>query len=316
MRFELLARDCASFVRQSGADVLLGYLRGNYFAGLAAHLSRRHDLPLGYFYHDDTELFPDMVGYPKIRKRFRKFKKNLLEQASAVWAVSTPMLEEEGATAKYRLLYPLSEPVDPTPAPAWKPEFSSRPLLVHAGTVYREIVTPLADLARALREIGGTLCLLTHTFEFAEQVRSQAGGAVEIRPGLPAAEAVAWIRGQAAAVVVMYPERMEQMPWIKTNFPSKFCQFTATGLPTLIHAPAGSALRRWAEDKGYPAVLPSASRPGLGEAIGHFLKNPIWEEAAKICRTAWRNEFCPELIHQDFEKSLKNQCINIPKKIT
>ena len=305
IRIELLAQDCASFVRQSGAGVILGYLRGNYLAGLAAHLSRRHGVPLGYFYHDDTELFPDIVGRPKIRSQFRCFKAGLMEQASAVWAVSAPMLEEEGASAKYRLFYPLSEPVDPAPAPAWKPEFCSRPLLVHAGTVYREIVAPLVDLARALREIGGTLCLLTHTLKLAEEVRSQAGGAVEIRPGLPAAEAVAWIRGNAAGLVVMYPERMEEMPWIKTNFPSKFCQFTATGLPTLIHAPMGSALRRWADDKEYPAVLPAASRPGLGEAIRRCLERGSWERAAEICKEEWQGEFRPDGIHRRLADELE-----------
>ena len=305
VRMFLLAQQCDRFVKKAGAGVILGYLRGNYFAGLASHLSRRHGLPLGYFYHDDTELFPDMVDRPKIRSHFRCFKAGLLEQSSVVWAVSAPMLEEEGATEKYRLLYPLSEAVDPAPAPVWKPEFSSRPFLVHAGTVYREIVAPLADLARALREMGGTLCLLTHNPEYAEKVQSQAGGAVEIRPGLPAAEAVSWIRSQAAGVVVVYPERMEEMPWIKTNFPSKFCQFTATGLPTLIHAPAGSALRRWAEAKEYPAILPAPSQPGLGEALRRCLERGAWERAAEICQGAWNGEFQPEAIHQSLASDLE-----------
>jgi len=309
VRMFLLAQQCDRFVKKAGAGVILGYLRGNYFAGLASHLSRRHGLPLGYFYHDDTELFPDMVDRPKIRSHFRCFKAGLLEQSSVVWAVSAPMLEEEGATEKYRLLYPLSEAVDPAPAPVWKPEFSSRPFLVHAGTVYREIVAPLADLARALREMGGTLCLLTHNPEYAEKVQSQAGGAVEIRPGLPAAEAVSWIRGQAAGVVVVYPERMEEMPWIKTNFPSKFCQFTATGLPTLIHAPAGSALRRWAEAKEYPAILPAPSGPGFTAGVRRSLEKKFWEKSSEICRKAWINEFSPEKIHQAFLKSLNSICI-------
>ena len=310
IRLELLAQDCASFIREARAGVLLGYLRGNYLAGLAAHLSRRHGLPLGYFYHDDTELFPDMAEHPEPRVRFRRFKQGLLEQASVVWAVSAPMLEEEEATTKYRLLYPLSEPADPAPAPVWKPEFSTRPFLVHAGTVYREIVAPLADLARALREVGGTLCLLTHNPEYAEKVQSLAGGAVEIRPAfLTTTQAINWIREQAAGLVVMYPERMEEMPWIKTNFPSKFCQFTATGLPTLIHAPAGSALRRWAEAKEYPAILPAPSGPGFTAGVRRSLEKKFWEKSSEICRKAWINEFSPEKIHQAFLKSLNSICI-------
>lgn len=298
IRYQLLAAECKTFVRNAKASVFLGYMWGNYFSGFAAYLSRRFSTPLGIFYHDDTELFPDMVSKPRIRAKFRKLKSKIFEQASIVWAVSPCMIKRETLQSKIKLLYPLSENVQTKTPCKWHRKIKNNPIIIHAGTIYPEIIPPLIDMAKVIRNLGGKLILLTHTLEQANSILRKAGTGVEIKPALPGNEAVRWVRKNAAATVVMYPENVEEMPWIRTNFPSKFCQFTATGLPTLIFAPEGSALRRWAQVKNYPMLLPAPSSQMFSKAVRRFFSKNIWEDAAKKSWEAWQGEFNPKKIHQ------------------
>jgi hypothetical protein len=95
------------------------------------------------------------------------------------------------------------------------------------------------------------------------------------------------------------------MPWIKSCFPSKFVQFTATGLPTLLFAPPGSALGIWAKTYDYPGVLEGATVDELKKNIAGLLAEAQWTRCAQRCRDLWQTDFNPDRIHRQFATDLE-----------
>jgi hypothetical protein len=304
LRYCIFSQASAALIAEARPHVVLGYLRGMYFSGLAAHLARKHRLPLGYIYHDATELFPDMQADRVSREHFLKMKARMIRQSSLVWVVSEEMLREGDTPAKTKLLWPLSEDVGVSQWPAWRPNLQTQSVLAHAGTVYNEIVEPLIDIAKALSTLGGRLLILTNSTANARRVADACPGQVEIRPAVAVAEACATIMSQASALLIAYPRTTNAMPWIKSCFPSKFVQFTATGLPTILFAPPDSALDIWAKAHDYPGVLAGATVDELKKNLARLLAEESWSRCAQRCQQLWQNEFNPDRIHQQFAVEL------------
>lgn len=305
VRYKILEMRSASFIKDISPNIIIGYLRGTYFSGLSAQLSSVHNIPLGYLYHDATEYFPDMHGNVKLKRKFINHKKKIIEQSSLVWAISKSMIEDENNHPKFRLNFPLSQDVESEFKPLWKSDFTDRPKIFHAGTVYREIVNPLIKVAKALEIIGGKLVLMTGSGAFAKQVLDAAPCSTEIKNPLPAADAIRYIAEHATALIVAYPESVSEMPWIKTCFPSKFPQFMATGLPTFIIAPIDSALQKWSEEKSYPGEIVFSSIEEIAKDLRCKLSRDSWNACAEYCRQLWHGEFNPGNIHMKFKNELE-----------
>ena len=301
VRYKILEHRSSAFIKSVAPNVILGYLRGAYFSGLSAHLSSVFNIPLCYLYHDATEYFPDMYGNDSLKKKFIKYKKKLIQRSAAVLAVSEAMIEDEGFDPKMKLLYPLAEELQINIHPTWKPEFMENPVIFHAGTVYREIVDPLIHVAKALSLMGGRLVLMTASGECARIVTEACPETVRVESPKPTAvEAVAHVAKNAAAMIVAYPENVNDMPWIKTCFPSKLPQFMAAGLPTLILAPEGSALSLWAKTNDYHGVLKADKPEAMKLQILDFMHEKAWNHGANQSRGLWSGMFNPQKIHQTF----------------
>lgn len=302
LRYRSFVKQSSSFLKGCRATVAIGYLRGAYYSGLASFIARNLNIPLGYFYHDATELFPDMVKRPYERNRFLRFKKRLIRTADTVWAISPAMCNEPECSGKSELIFPLSEAPREELQPIWCAERISKPIVSHAGTVYDQIVEPLVGFALALREVGGELRLYTSSTVCAEEVRQRARNTRVVKP-LPAAEAVEEISRTSAAVITAYPERLEDMPWTATCFPSKYAQFAATGLPSWVLAPRESALRKWADVSAPKGVFSNYGIEAKSDII-RFLEREEWNLQAAQTRRIWRTEFSPEIINSLFLDSL------------
>lgn len=305
VRYKILEYRSSAFINLVAPNVIIGYLRGTYFTGLSAHLASAYNIPLGYLYHDATEYFPDMYGNEYLKKKFIKYKKKLIEKSAAVWAVSESMIEDEGHNSKLKLLYPLPEDIKQSFHPVWKPEFMDNPVIFHAGTVYREIVDPLIHVAKALSLMGGRLVLMTASGECARIVAEACPETVRVESPKPTAvEAVAHVSKNASAMIVAYPEHVNDMPWIKTCFPSKLPQFMASGLPTLLLAPEGSALSFWAKKHDYEGVIKLDQPEEMKLQILDFMDERAWNKGAFQSRDLWSGMFNPEEIHRTFLSGL------------
>jgi hypothetical protein len=62
---------------------------------------------------------------------------------------------------------------------------------------------------------------------------------------------------------------------VEISFPSKLTDYTAMGLPLLIHAPAYSSVVRWAlENPGVAEVVDTEDTGRLAEALKSLARNP------------------------------------------
>ncbi len=305
LRFRLLLTEIRSYLASVQPDVIIGYLHGVYLAEFAARVSHRYHLPLGYFYHDASELFqatgPDLPALD----RFTKLKRRLIDRASVVWAVSPAMLAELDES-KSRLLYPMSDELPERGRKPWDAAVGQGPVIVHAGTVYNETVEPLVLAANALAQLGGRLVLFTDSTEAAARLQADSAGQVEVNRARPVPDVCAEVWQRAAAMLVAYPSSVSAMPWIRTNFPSKFVQFTGVGVPTWILAPRGSAMAEWAFERNYPALLSNYSPESLVAGMRQLLQRDTWQASVDCGLKWWEEEFRPELIATSFERDLES----------
>jgi hypothetical protein len=189
--------------------------------------------------------------------------------------------------------------------PSWRKDLQTKPILIHAGTVYNETVEPLIRIAQAVAGLDGQLLFFTASQANAQRVADACPGTVVIHPAKPAADACEQIASSASALLVAYPRSVEEMPWIKSCFPSKFVQFTATGLPAFLLAPRDSALRLWAESHSYPGLLQGDSVDELKNHLAQLLSKESWTICAQKSRQLWQTDFDPDRIHRQFADDLE-----------
>ena len=94
------------------------------------------------------------------------------------------------------------------------------------------------------------------------------------------------------------------MPWITTSFPSKFVEFSHTGLPTLIVAPQRSAIGLWAASRGYPDYFPAERLDAVRAFVVDLKNEAAWNKKAALVTHFARTEFNPDEIQAALESRL------------
>jgi glycosyltransferase involved in cell wall biosynthesis len=241
----------------------------------AAALARKLDIPLHLICHDEwADIFPCL---PVMRTWKEEVFCEVYQLAASRLCVSPFMIENfaqrYGATGK--LLYP-SRGVRATAAkvPAQRLSQPRNGLVVaYAGSVYS--AEALRLLAECLQPLDGTLLV------FAPGSRGQGVFAKLDLPNirfeglLESSKLIARLREEADVLFVA----MSFLPAHRTNmescFPSKLTDYTAVGLPILIHSPEYGSAVRWArENPGVAEVVTSAEAGALTEALQRLKAHP------------------------------------------
>ncbi|MDD5348910.1 MAG: hypothetical protein PHQ12_01745 [Chthoniobacteraceae bacterium] len=301
VRMRLWAAECGGFFPEPPRAVLtyLG-LHSTLHSEAAARYARRCGAPLTVLVHDYPPAFPDFSpeDVPSVLRR----QLAVLREARQVWFAS-PQL-----AARYPLPPERSGVLIPIPegggeAVRWSPTFAESPLIVYAGAVYPAQFPLFRALARAFHAAGARLLLLARRTPGLDALC--AAEPVERRDLFPTnAQALAFLRAEAAAVLASYCERVEEMPWIATSFPSKFAEFTHLGLPLLLAAPAESAIGLWAAQNGYPDFLPAAEPRALAAFVEALKTEAAWNKKAAATAHFAQTAFDPDAIQAAFEAKL------------
>ena len=247
-----LAKVCGDFP----ASALLTVAHGFNWLG-ASELARRKNIPLHLIVHDDWARPGGMEG--RAMKKLDVIFAEHYRRAASRLCVSPGM--EEACRGRYdvpgTVLYPARDPsIEPASVPQPQVSQPVKQLRVaFAGTIHPGYEKPLGSLVRALEPIDGKL-LMFGPFDHADLSRhGVAGSRVECR-GLLDARALQQAL-QRDADVLYVPMSFEKNDRANTeaSFPSKLADYSACGLPILVHTPAWSSAARWAREFASGALV-------------------------------------------------------------
>lgn len=303
IRMHLWAKECASFFEEPPQAVLTYLsLYSELHSEVATHYARLCGAPLSVIVHDYP---PDFPEFPK-EKTAAVLRRNqwILQNARQNWFVSPELADKyELPPEKKDVLIPIPEGCA-TPA-RWKPEFAQKPRIIYAGYSYPAQIPLFRKLARALDAAGGRLLILSRKTPELEALC--ATEPVEHHELFATnREALDFVRSTAAALLVSYCEQTEEMPWITTSFPSKFAEFSHTGLPTLVVAPETSAIGAWAARNDYPDFFNPAQLRLVPAFVEALKTEAAWNQKSQTVTRFAETEFNPDVIHAALETKLTN----------
>jgi len=299
IRMRLWARECEGFFEQP-PQAILSYLslHSELPSEVAAHYATRCGAPLSVIVHDYP---PDFPGF-QIHNTNKVLRRQnwILSKAQHVWFASPELAARyDVPPEKAHILTPIPE--GNAVRARWKP--STQPLIVYAGFSYPAQIPLFRKLARAIHQAGGKLLLLSRrTPELDELCRTEP---VERRDLFATnREALDFVSSTAAALLVSYCERVKEMPWIATSFPSKFAEFSHTSLPSLIVAPGESAIGKWAIQRNYPDFLLPENLDSVQSFVQDLKNEAAWSKKSDAVSLLAQTEFHPDVIQGQLESKL------------
>ncbi len=245
----------------------------------AAAFARRHRLPLHFIVHDD---WPRMVKVPPAVCRWvnRQFSRCYREAASRLCV--SPFMEEEYRRrygTEGTVLYPsrAKDALHHDSPPERLQEDVERPLVfVFGGTINTGgHAQALRDLAAALESIGGRLHLYGPISREAAEASGLLRENVKLMGLVPAEEFIARMREEADVLFAPMSFEEKDRPNMSLCFPSKLTDYTAAGLPILIHGPDYSSAVRWA--RGHPEVaevVTDFNKTSIASAVHRLSTSP------------------------------------------
>jgi glycosyltransferase involved in cell wall biosynthesis len=261
------------FARQFGAEAILTVSHGVGWI-TAATLARKLGLPLHLICHDEWA----RAGI------LQEWKDRVLgdhyRHAASRLCVSPFMVEEyeRRYSAPGEVLYP-SRAVDAPRydgPPARLADQGAGITAVFAGTINS------SGMAAALRTLAVTLAKRAGRLQVygpltTEQARAVGldGVNIENRGLVSSPELMTRMRADADVLYVPMSFAEPDRNNMKINFPSKLTDYSAVGVPLLIHGPVYSSAVRWARDnEGVAEVVTDADCNGLDAAISRLSERP------------------------------------------
>jgi hypothetical protein len=184
---------------------------------------------------------------------------------------------------------------------------------VFAGTInspsYARALQALAD---ALLPLQGRLLLFGPlTPEQAAAAGIQAKN-VEIRGLLGSAELIQKCRDEADVLFVPMSFSEVDRPNMQVSFPSKLADYTAMGLPLLIHGPDYSSAVRWArENPGVAEVVDTDDMKRLLDAVKRLAGSPEHRTKLAVAALAAGDRFFSNARAQaTFHRALENSAVS------
>lgn len=301
IRMRLWARECARLLGQP--DAILTYLsyHSELLSEVAAHFARASGVPLSIIIYDDVAAFHrgSAEALAILSRRYRW----IMQQARQLWFVSRELAEAYGFDGgDHNVLMPLPE--GGTPRVQWRADFATKPVVVYAGFLYEQQYPLLSRIARVIDRVGGQLLLLTR--ESPALCELCAREPINLQPLLPSnRDALDFVGQRAAGFLAAYCERVEDMPWIRSSYPSKVVEFAHLGLPMLFVAPPESAISRWNADRNVPCSLRPHDEAGVADFIAALRQRESWERLAQATRTLADTAFSPDHIQRRMTERLR-----------
>ncbi|MEQ2005883.1 MAG: glycosyltransferase [Limisphaerales bacterium] len=298
----LVADHLAGFQPEAVLTVPHGY---GWLAAARCAAGRR--VPLHLIIHDD---WPRVANLPPPCAAWldRQFGR-VYRQAASRLCVS-PFMQENYA-ARYgvpgTVLYPSRAPDGPVfDAPPERLRQRGAGLTcAYAGTINSEgYARPLRLLAEDLAQVGGRLMLFGPANAADARQMGLVGPNVELRGLVKSAELIHRLRNEADVLFVPMSSAPGERDNMMHGFPSKLTDYTAAGLPLLIHGPEYCSAMRWArEHPGVAELVDAEDDRRLSLAIRRLADDPahrmsLGARALEVGRRCFAHSVAIEQFHQ------------------
>jgi len=275
-------------IKKHKIDTLFGFVNGNFLLALTAFVQNKTSLPLLSFFHDDTNELNFHIDSKWINRNTAK----ILEASQLILTASDGFAENwKEFSNKFSLLYPI-------PAEDQDLLSSNKPLLAigYAGSVYNEIIPVLEKFSDCLSILKIPFTIIGNN-KNADYLDEKYENVTSLPLFKTAEEASQFLIENCKFCIIPYPEDMDTMPWIKTCFPSKFIQYCKLGIPTIVIAPAESAIGKWCLANSWLLYLDTYDFDKIKQLIQATAGSDEVKAQVEFFR---RNTFDPQIIHQQF----------------
>lgn len=299
-----------TLVREFQPEALLTVAHG--FSWLtAAALARREKLPLHLVCHDDwptTNSLPPMI---KSRKRPAEQFGKVYRQAQTRLCASPYMVEEyeQKYGVRGETLYPsrAADVPDYSSPRVVKEAAASGLTFAYAGSINSGgYADALASLAAILEDAGCRLLIYSSLSEASLRQYRLDGSNVTVRPFVPSGQLIRTLHAEADVLFVPMDFDAASQGNMRTAFPSKIPDYTATGLPLLIYGPPYCSAVRWAlENGGVAEVVQENDDAALAQAVRKLIEDAEYRfMLAQTALIRGREFFSHEIVSRQFQLAL------------
>lgn len=280
-----------TIIKKYNIDKLIGYIHGNFLTAFTAYIQNKCELPLISFFHDDT----NELNFENNNSSINNNTTKILEASTKVLIASEAFKDNwPNYSNKFVLLFPIPEAVKITDI---KTIDLNNKSIGYSGSVYNEIIPSLDKFSSFLRELNFGFTIIGNN----KNVLYLAKKYKEVSC-LPlfdkAEEASNYLIDNCQACIIAYPEHINEMPWIKTCFPSKFIQYCILDIPTIIIAPTGSALGKWCIKNKWELYSNNYDLVKIKNMLSKILVDKEVKNHIKLLK---ENDFNSEKIHKLFK---------------
>lgn len=285
-------------LKEKKPDLLLGYLWGTTLSGFDAFVSRRLNVPLCLFYHDDQKLFNSVKNNSQIFEH----EHYVVKTAKIVFTVSDKLIFSPSEFKnKHILLPPIPEGYQSTTK-----AHCLNKKLIYSGLIQKSHIAVFNQIAKTISNSGWELEVITSE-NLLGLIRATGEKNYTYRPFFEKTpEAIKYITENASALLVGYPvsNSTQDQSWLLKSFPSKFTEYIHLGIPIIAIAPENSAFGEWCQRHNWP--LYSNNTEDIGSMIEKLNDNQYWKEQSNLCIEIGNNFFSPEKIQEAFEAGIES----------
>lgn len=291
-------------------EALLAVAHG--FSWLAvSELAHRRGLPLHLIVHDDWPRHPHFS--PRVSAQLAEVFRHHYRRAASRLCVSASM--EEAYRKAYgvagEVLYPTrsADLVVAAAPPERLGHVGGSLTVAFAGTLHPGQVAPLRLMVDALRQIQGRLLIFGPMSEGELRSADLLEPPVEFRGMRTANDLLEEVRREAHLLYTPLPFSEAWRGNASMGFPSKLTDYTAAGLPILIHGPPWSAAVKWAlQEPASFLVLESMDRDVLVQELSALhadaaLRLRLGRAALEIGARCFGIEPARRIFHQSLTSS-------------
>jgi glycosyltransferase involved in cell wall biosynthesis len=213
----------------------------------AAEAARRLDVPLHFIVHDDWPRASAIAGAcrPWLDRTFGR-----LYRGAASRLCVSPFMADAYARrydAAGSVMYPSRSKDCPVFPPKPACQIGDRDMVIgYGGNSSAQLVECLRTLASALPGTRTRLAVFGSFDEHAQRTLLAASPAISFHGFMPYQQMIRELREIADVLFVPMSFDPAERANMAINFPSKLTDYTATGVPLLIHGAADSSAVRWA----------------------------------------------------------------------
>jgi hypothetical protein len=302
VRYRFVSLYIKKYTDKHPPDFIATYFYNQFYNGLAIFLKKKYKCRLGIFLHDDKYLL-NKVSSPSLLKYDQYLSKN----ADVIWTVSDNLFIPNTDRKKYKLLYPIPAGANADNIKIWNENYI-KPVIGFSGTIHAEYESVFNLLATELKDYEGKLNLIIKNSSLCKWLPALLSihtNITVVEAFAEVSEATAYLKNNCTALFCGYPNDIDQMPWIKSCFPSKFIEFSHLGLPIILTSPADTALFDWAIKHDWNLFSSAYSKADLKRIIKYITTKDGWDKNAAQTAAISNTIFNPDYIHDEFLTPIK-----------